>query len=200
MLLGSQSTQWNFPEKPIRKSVAFSGSSLTFGPDKLAAQCDWLWHYLTSGARGEEKHCGDSAKLNLSNETELLYSWNWTLLEDGVGSSSKLAQCWLAGAAPALQTSGVCVCMCVRREGVPGSHISGAKGTTAQTNSVFGMSLSFLPLSEALCRVIPFLCEREREAKNSRRWPGNVAIEFIFVEKEVEQGHPVAASHFCWHL
>lgn len=143
-LFVSRSTQWNIPEKAIRKSVAFSGSSLTLGPDKLTAQCDWLWHYLTSWARREEKQRGDSAKLNLSSETKLTYSWNWTLLEDGVGSSSwELAWYWLAGIGPALQTSGVCMCMCVyvSREGVPGSHISGAKGTTAQTNSVFGMNL-----------------------------------------------------------
>lgn len=70
--INTQLPQWNIAENPIRKSVAFSGSSLTSGPDKLAAQCNRLWHYLTSRARRKEKQCRDSNSLERDRASLLL--------------------------------------------------------------------------------------------------------------------------------
>ena len=182
-------------EKPIRNSVAFSGSSLTFGPDRLAAQCDW--HYLTSWARGEEKQRGGSAKLNLSSEAELTYSWNWTLLEDGVGSSSEQACCWLAAAAPALQTSGVCVCVsvCVCEEKVFPSATSLAPKEPQLKQTLF-LEWAFLSCLYLKRRVLrDSFALQERGAKNSCRWPGNVEIEFIFVGKRGRANASCCCSH-----
>lgn len=75
----------------------------------------------------------------------------------------------------------VCVRVSEWGEGVPGSRISGAKRTTAQTNSAFGMNLSFLLLSEAL-HCVWFLSSGK--AKNSCQWPGNAAIHIC---EETEQ-------------
>lgn len=103
---------------------------------------------------------------------------------DGVGSSSKQARCWLAGAPPALQTSGVCACVCVCEGKVfpAATSLAPKEPQLKQTLFLEWTFLSFVPLSEALCHVIPFLCERK--AKNSCQWPGNVVIDFILVEKK----------------
>lgn len=102
----------------------------------------------------------------------------WGLLQN------KPAADWLALLQPHRPQVCARLYACVWRQGVPGSHISGAKRTTAQTNSVFGMNLSFVRASiwsTVLCDSFPLWKKR---AKNSSQWPGNAAIDFILVEKK----------------
>lgn len=148
-----------------------SGSRLPFGPDKVAAQ--WLWHYLTSWARGKEKQLGKSAKLNLSSEAELTYSWEMDVTGGRVGSSLKTSSV-LIGCVFPCTTDPRCV---FEGEGVPGRHISGAKRTTGQTNSDFRYKLFSLASiwSSVLCDSFPLWI---KGAKNSCQWPGNAVIEF----------------------
>lgn len=103
---------------------------------------------------------------------------------DGVGSSSKQACCWLAGAPPAPQTSGVCVfvCVCEGKVFPAATYLAPKEPQLKQT--VFGMNLSFVRASiwsAVLCDSFPLWKKR---AKNSSQWPGNAAIDFILVEKK----------------
>lgn len=101
-----------------------------------------------------------------------------------MGSSSKQACCWLAGAPPAPQTSGVCAFVCVCEGKVFPAATYPAPKEPQLKQTVFGMNLSFVRASiwsAVLCDSFPLWKKR---AKNSSQWPGNAAIDFILVEKK----------------
>lgn len=105
----------------------------------------------------------------------------WGLLQN------KPAADWLALLQPCRPQVCACarlyVCVCEGKVFPAATYLAPKEPQLKQTLFLEWTFLSFVPLSEALCCVIPFLCER-KEAKNSSQWPGNAAIDFILVEKK----------------